>query len=176
MLIGVFTLALAVPSVSDLLRERGGQPAFNQSLPRATGIVGDTAQYSSTRNGGKLVRYLNESERRNDPIFILSAKSLIYFLTDRISPVQEFEYVLYLVATSSIQQEKAREWIDETTLIRKLQEVRPLIIDDDFDERSENVRRMYPRVAKFILAHYQVDKVFGRFRVLRWIDAIRSGS
>jgi hypothetical protein len=166
-LIGVFVLALVIPPVRDLLWERGAKPAFKQSLPRASGIVGDSALYSPTRSGGKLVRYLTEEERSDEPIYILSAKSLIYFLTDRVSPVQEYEYLLYLTAHDFIREDKARELIDEARLIRRLDEVRPLIIDDQFDEHAESVKLMFPRLAEFIRNHYQLEAEFGRFQVLR---------
>ena len=50
----------------------------------------------------------------------------------------------------------------------RLREVRPLIVDDSYDDAGQNVRRMCPRLAGFILTHYQPDRRFGRFRVLRW--------
>jgi hypothetical protein len=168
LLIGLLVLVLLVPGMRDLLWERRAKPAFAESLPRATGITGDSALYSPTRSGGKLVRYLNEDQRRDEPIFILSAKSLFYFLTDRKSPVQEFEYILYLTAYDSIREEIARALIDESDLIQRIRDVRPLIVDDDFDDHSENVRLMYPRFAQFIRNHYQQVEEFGRFRVLRW--------
>ena len=167
-MIGVFVFALTIPAVRDLLSERGAKPAFRQSLPRASGIVGDSALYSPTRSGGKLVRYLTEKERSSEPIYILSAKSLLYFLTDRVSPVQEYEYLLYLTAYDSIREDKARELIDEARIIRRLDDVRPLIVDDQFDEHAENVKLMFPRLAEFIRTHYQLEKEFGRFQVLRW--------
>lgn len=167
-LIGTLGLALALPAAADLVREWGARPAFVRSLPRATGVRGASGPYSSHGSGGAVVRYLNHADRRNEPIFVLSGKSLFYFLTDRVSPVQKLEYVLYLAAHDSIREEKAREMLDEDELIRRFREVRPLIVDDDSDERGQNVRLMYPRFASFIRTNYRPEKKIGRFRVLRW--------
>ena len=166
--IGIFTLVLLLPAVHDVLRERGMKPAYAKSLPRATGVRGGSGVYMSTRSGGKLVRYLTEEQQRDEALYVLSAKSLFYFLTDRVSPVQEYEYILYLVAYDMIHTEKAREFVDEDELIRRIEEVRPLIVDDEFDDHSENVRLMFPRFADFIDSHYREVEKFGAFRVLRW--------
>ncbi|MBW2388129.1 MAG: glycosyltransferase family 39 protein [Deltaproteobacteria bacterium] len=167
-LIGSFCIALALPSVRDVLRERGEKPGFEQPLARATGVRGGSGLYSPTRNAGKLVRYLNQQERRDEALFVLSGKHLFYFLTDRVSPVQEFEYIFYLVGFDSLREERANELIDVDELLRRLGEVRPLIIDDDSDDHAENVRRMYPGLADFIITHYREEKQFGSFRLLRW--------
>ncbi len=167
-LIGAFCLAVVLPAAVDLLREWRAEPAFVPSLPRATGVRGVSRPYSSHPSGGDVVRYLNHEERRDEPIFVLSGKPLFYFLTDRVSPVQESEYLLYLAAHDSIHQETARELLDEAELIRRFREVRPLIIDDGFDDRGQNVRLMYPRFASFLRANYRPEKKFGRFQVLSW--------
>jgi hypothetical protein len=166
--ISVLVVALVLPAVRDLVRERGRVHAFAQPLPRAAGVVGDSNPYSSTRNGGKLIRYLNREGRRDAPIYILSSKQLFYFLTDRVSIVQEFEFVLYLAAMDLIPEESARELVDEDELIRRIKNVHPLIVDDDFGPHGENVKRMFPRLASFILGQYTLEKEFGKFRVLRW--------
>lgn len=166
--VACFALVLLFPAVRDVVRARGIAPAFEQSLPRATGVSGGAGLYTSTRSGGKLVRFLMQDPQRDEALFVLSAKSLFYFLTDRVSPVQEYEYILYLVAADLIREEPARELVDEDVLIRRFEKVRPLIIDDHFDDHSENVRRMYPRFANFIRTHYREAETFGSFRVLRW--------
>jgi hypothetical protein len=163
-----FALVLLFPAVHDVVRARGIAPAFKQSLPRATGIRGGSGLYMSTRSGGKLVRFLMQEPQRDEALFILSAKSLFYFLADRVSPVQEYEYILYLVAADLIREEPARKLVDQDELIRRLKQARPLIVDDHFDDQSENVRRMYPRFANFIDTHYREAETFGSFRVLRW--------
>ena len=167
-LIGAFCLAVVLPAAVDLLRAWRAEPAFVPSLPRATGVLGVSRPASFHASGGDVVRYLNHEERRDEPIFVLSGKSLFYFLTDRVSPVQESEFVLYMAANGSIHEETARELLDEAELIRRLREVRPLIIDDGSDDRGENVRLMYPRLASFVRANYRLEKKFGRFQVLSW--------
>jgi hypothetical protein len=121
-----------------------------------------------TTSGGQLVRYLVEEERRDDPLFILSGKQLFYFLTQRVSPVQEFEYILYMAAIDALREDHAQVLIDEAALIRRLREVRPRIVDDSYDVASQNIQRMYPRLARFIRTHYRLEAKFGKFRVLRW--------
>ena len=167
-LIGVFGLALLLPAMHDLLQERSNEPAFAQSLPRATGVRGSYGDWGYTRNGGQVVRYLLEAEQRDEALFVLSAKSFFYFLTDRVSPMQEFEFTLYMTGLDLVREEQARELVDEDELIRRLREVRPLIVDDSYDHAGQNVRRMYPRFARFIRTHYRQEKEFGKFRVLRW--------
>ena len=120
-----------------------------------------------------MVHYLLEAEQRDEALFVLSGKTLFYFLTDRVSPLQEFEFILYMTGFDLIREEPARDLIDEGELIRRLREVRPLIVDDSHDAASENVRRMYPRFAHFIATHYTQVRTFGDFRVLRW-DAQRA--
>jgi hypothetical protein len=85
-----------------------------------------------------------------------------------VSIVQEFEFVLYLAAMDLIPEESARELVDEDELIRRIKNVHPLIVDDDFGPHGENVKRMFPRLASFIRAQYTLEKEFGKFRVLRW--------
>ena len=99
-------------------------------------------------------------------MFVISGKPLIYFLTDRVSPVQDLEYMIYLTAFDSIREERAREFVDEDELIRRLDEARPLIVDDSIDDGGKNVRRMYPRLAQFVSTHYRLEKRFGKFWVL----------
>ena len=111
-----FVLVLLFPAVHDVVRARGIAPAFKQSLPRATGIRGGSGLYMSTRSGGKLVRFLMQEPQRDEALFILSAKSLFYFLADRVSPVQEYEYILYLVAADLIREEPARKLVDQDEL------------------------------------------------------------
>lgn len=167
-LIGVFALVLSVPAAHDVIRERATKAPYAQWLPRATGVRGGSGVWESTRSGGKLVRYLTEEERRDDAIFVLSGKSLFYFLADRVSPVQEFEFVLYMIALELVSDERARELVDEDVLIRRLQVLRPLIVDDNFDAGSQNIRRTFPRLDHFISTHYQQETELGKFRVLRW--------
>lgn len=158
------TLTLLVPPAHDLMVQSQDEPTFAKSLPRATGLRGDSS--SMTRNGGRLVRYLVGREHRDKPLFFLSSRQLFYFLTDRISPVQEFEFTLYMTAIDAVREDRAREMLDENVLIRRLQEVRPLIVDDSYDRSSARIRQMYPRLAQFVDNHYRLESNFGRFRVL----------
>jgi hypothetical protein len=157
---------LLLPALHDLVLERRVTPAFVPSLPHATRVRGGSADI--TTSGGRLVRFLVQEERRDDPLFVLSGKQLFYFLTERVSPVQEYEYILYMAAIDALREDHAQELIDEAALIGRLQEVRPLIVDDSYDAASQNIQRMYPRLARFVRTHYRLEAKFGKFRVLRW--------
>jgi hypothetical protein len=165
-LIGIFGLALVIPAIHDVLRERRMEPGFAQPLGRATGIRGGSSR-GYYENGAKVVRYLVAAEHRDEPVFVLSGKQLFYFLADRVSPMQEFEYILYLSAYDAIRKESARAWVDQAEIIHRLKEQRPLIVDDSSDGGSQNVRRMFPQLGRFIDTQYQLEKKFGAFRVLR---------
>jgi hypothetical protein len=165
-LIASLALVLVLPAIHDLMKERTNPPGFEQPLPRATGLTGGSGEI--TRRGGQVVRYLSQPARRDEPVFMLSGKSLFYFLADRVSPVQDLEFLLYLIAYDMIDPEVARAQIDQDALIRRFDEVRPLLVDDAYDEGGRNVRRVLPRFTSFLRQHYRPEKAFGGFRVLRW--------
>jgi hypothetical protein len=172
-LVGIVCGVLVVPPIHDVLLERGKEPAFGISLPRATGVGGGSV--AMTGHGGDMVRYLVEPERRDVPILVLSAKPLFYFLTDRVSPLEAFDFTLYLAAIDAIPGHRARALADENEMIRQIDALHPLILDDGYDRASKNIRDAFPRMAIFIRSHYRIDATFGRFRVLRWRGADEGG-
>jgi len=164
----VLSLTTLLPAVRDLIREREEKPAFEIDLLRATHVRGNSGQYSSYKNGGRVIRYLREDVRKDEPIFIMSAKPLLYFLAERKSLVQEYEFVLYMTSFNLVEIESARELVDENLLVEKLRAARPLIVDDYHDEGASHIRKMFPKLAELVSTHYQVKKKFGNFHVLQW--------
>ncbi len=167
MVIGVLGLALTLPAALDLVRALRKGRAFDESIPRATGVRGAPGLYSPNGRDADVVRYLRATDRSDDPVFVLSGKPLFYFLTDRVSPVQELEFVLYSVANGVMAADQGRAFAGDR-LVREIERTRPLIIDDDWDDRAQNMRRSYPRLDRLLRRHYRVEKTFGRYRVLRW--------
>ncbi len=165
-LVCALCLVLVVPAMHDVLAERARPPAFRESLPRATGVVGGSAMM--TYQAGQMVRYLVQPERRDEPLLVLSGKSLFYFLTDRVSPLQEFEFTLYLVGIDAIPPDRARSMADEGAMIQRIRAVRPLILYDATDSAAQNIRTTYPLLTRFIRSHYRREKAFGGFHIWRW--------
>lgn len=167
--VGVLGMALVLPAVLDLSRTLRAGRAFEDSIPRATGVRGAPGFYSPNGRDAEVVRYLRAAERREAPVFVLSGKPLFYFLADRVSPVQELEFVLYSVANNVIDAEQGRAFAG-SRLVGELERTRPLIVEDDWDDRARNLRQAYPRLDRLLRRHYRVEETFGRYRVLRWYD------
>lgn len=166
-LTGVLGLALMLPAFLDLVGVLREGRAFDVPIPRATGVRGAPGLYSSNGRDADVVRYLRDADRRDEPVFVLSAEPLFYFLADRVSPVQKIEFVLYSVANDVMEADDGRAFAGDH-LIREIQRTRPLIVDDDWDDRGQRLRQAYPRLDRFLRRHYRVEKTFGAYRVWRW--------
>lgn len=166
-LVASLCMLFTIPAARDVAKESRAKQAFLEPLPRATNVRGESAPYTSARNGGKLVRYLTQEGYEDEGLYVLSAKSLFYFLTDRVSPVQQYEFPLYMIAFNAIPKERVHLLVDESELVRRIDEARPLIVDDLHDDLAGSVRRMFPKLSTFIRENYTTEKEFGNFHVLR---------
>lgn len=161
---GVLGAALVLPALLDLMSTVRAKRAVAASMPRASGMTGAPGFHG---RDAEVVRYLREAQRREEAVFVLSGKPLFYFLADRVSPVQELEFVLYSVANDVIGAGEGRAFVDDR-LVGQLQQTRPLIIDDRWDDRARKVRQAYPQLDRLLRRHYRVERTFGPLRVLRW--------
>ena len=120
------------------------------------------------RQTGRVIQRVNKEARPDQPVFVFSGEQLFYFLLNRASPLQEYEFTLYLVAFGLIPDERARERVDEALVIERLRQTRPLLIDQPGSSFTENLRTAFPQVARFLDANYKTVARPGVYRVSRY--------
>jgi hypothetical protein len=169
LLVVLAVLAISISPVRDLLRNRTEPPASIRWLPRASeiGWLGDFPNQMRFRQIGRIIRRVHKESSPGQPVFVFSGAQLFYFLLNRPSPLQEYEFTLYLVAFGLIPDESARERVDEALVLERLREARPLLIDQPGSSFTENLRTAFPQVAQFLDANYQTVTKHGVYRVSR---------
>ncbi len=170
MIVVLAVLAIGISPVRDLLRSRTETPASMSWLPRATeiGWMGGFPNQKRFRQTGRVIQRVNKEARPDQPVFVFSGEQLFYFLLNRASPLQEYEFTLYLVAFGLIPDERARERVDEALVIERLRQTRPLLIDQPGSSFTENLRTAFPQVARFLDANYKTVARPGVYRVSRY--------
>ena len=60
------------------------------------------------------------AEYRDRPLIVLSGEHLFYYLTGRVSPIEEHEFLLYLIAIDAVTPESAHELADPSEFIERI--------------------------------------------------------
>lgn len=157
----LFVTVLAAPFVHGTLRGWWERPSPAFEMPRATGVVGITPQFTDQV---ELVKYLKARSGRS--LLVLTDQQLLYFLAGEPSVVEKSEFVLYLVGAGIIREEDARALVHEREFVQRLQATHPVIVDAVNSRASARFREVFPAVARYIDANYRVEKSIGTYRVL----------
>src|SRR5262249_7157470 len=123
-----------------------------------------------------LVRYLESGPARDRTIFVLSGEPMIDFLSAHVSALEQEEYVVHMIAVDAVTPENASRLADERRMLRRLAAARPLIIDHAGSAVGLRMRRIFPRLDRYLRARCQVLRTFGGYQVLDCASATASGS
>jgi hypothetical protein len=153
-------LALALPFVLDLIvvrRAWSGVP-----LERASGISHPHPKFA---DAAALVRWLRSDPVRRRSLFVLSGEQMIYFLAARVSPVEDAEYTVHMLAVDAATAGDVAELTDERRMLRRLKRAPPLVVDYVGSPVGPRVRHALPRIDRYLRAHCRPHTTFGGYQV-----------
>ena len=149
------------------------QVALGRLLDRPKWLLGCSWAGRETSGGSpdapeaaQLLRRLDSRELRDRQVFALSARQLLYFLSARVSPLEEFELGLYLLRSGGLSDAGVVRLLDEERMIAALQASRPLVLDDVYDDASERILARLPRLAHYLRTRYAPVARIGGFEIL----------
>lgn len=154
----------AAPFVYALVTTRLGRPADAETFPNASGIVDATAKY---RNGRTLVRYL-DGLPRDAGLVVIGEGQMLNFLAARVSPLEQHEYVVYLLVGAWMDAAEARALAPEADLIARLEATKPIVVISKEGPFLERFQSAFGAVVDYIDRHYQTVETIGPYRVLTW--------
>jgi hypothetical protein len=163
----VVVLILSFPFVHALLTTIAQRPQQVSGFSRATGIVDSTPKFRETSD---LVRDLNVRPQAR-PLFSIAGDQMVYVLAGRVSPLEKYEYILYLVQGGLIRDEDARSLVPESTIIDRLAALDSIVIDYDKSPLSTSFRKIYPGVVQHLETHYRLAATFGGYRLWEPLDS-----
>ena len=151
-----------LPAARDLWAGRERRPAFTHVFARATGIrgAGEEAPWAA-----RLLLRLESPSLRDRRVFALSGRQMLYFLSGRVSPLEEFEIGVYLLRTGALTDEGVARLFDEERMIDALKRTRPLLLDDFYDDASDRILARLPKVARYVREHYTLVGRIGGFTI-----------
>jgi hypothetical protein len=158
----LFIAILAAPFVHGTVRAWVERPPSALRMKRATGIAGLTPRLAEQV---ELVSYL-EAQSSDRGLLVLTNEQLLYFLSDKVSAMEEQEFTLYLVGGGLIGAEDARTLVPEGPFMDRLRATRPIIVDAANNRMATRFREVFPNVAKFVDESYRLERTIGRYRVL----------
>ncbi len=156
---------LALPYVNALVLSNAQRPPKLPAFSRATGVWDAREKLAEA---AALVSYLRRATPPEQPLLVLSSEPALYFLAERVSALDNEEYTLYLIGTKLISEKDARELLDQTRIVARLEAVRPVVVDYAGSPASARFVATLPRVARYIRTHYRLVKAIGGYQVLRW--------
>lgn len=155
--VGVVVVSLATPFASARRNAAAQAPTETIPLDAARGI----SLQPALRDGVALAKTLQSPEYRERPLIVLSGEHLFYYLTGRVSPIEEHEFLLYLISIDAVTPESARELADPSELIERIDEVRPLLIVDRNKGRAKRFTAAFPSLAEHVSRNYTEIRSFG---------------
>jgi hypothetical protein len=118
---------------------------------------------------GPAVRTVTDALRQRPagaPMLVTTAESLFYLLAQRDSALPAGEFIIYLISFRLITDDDARALLPEREVVEALRGAHPTLVENA--ATRERFRRVYPRAAAMIDAHYRVAVDAPPFRVLEW--------
>jgi hypothetical protein len=164
--LAVVLLAIALaPFMEVMLRARAGRDSAQGTFARARGI---TVPQQKVTDAAELVRFLESPAVRARPVFVAANEQMLYFLAGRRSPLEEHEFLFYLVGVGGVAPADAGRLVSEAELVSRLARTKPLVVDYEEPGRSPDspLRRAFPALAEYLDRRCRVVERFGRYRVL----------
>ncbi len=152
-----------LPAAHDLWVGRQERASDTHVFARATGIRGGGEEAPAA---ARLLLRLESPSLRDRQVFALSGRQMLYFLSGRVSPLEEFEIGVYLLRTGALSDEGVARLLDEERMIEALQRTRPLLLDDFYDDASARILARLPKVASYVRERYTLVARIGGFTIL----------
>ena len=149
----------AAPFVQAQRTSLVNRPSSFAGLSRASGVWSPGNQFTDA------VDLVARLESDPSDVFILANQTVLYFLSAHQSLFDDSEQVLYLIGTGLIGSEEARLLLPESHILARLEETRPLVVDDVASPAGERFRSMYPAVEHYLEEHYGSPESFGSYRL-----------
>ncbi len=153
---------VALPFARVLVEQRREAVHVLEGVERAGNLRLDARRRAQAR----VVEHLLAPRQRERPVLVLGGHTLVYFLAERRSPVELYEFDLYLLGFGLLENAEARRRIDQRALIERLRTLRPLVVESLEDDRPARLRRALPALGRHLDTHYRRAARFGEFRVL----------
>jgi hypothetical protein len=154
---------LVLPFSYSLVRARLDRGPRTVSIPRATGIFDPSPKFA---DAAAVLSYLADPERATRRLLVVSNEQMLYFIAGRPSVWDGDEFLLYLVEAGLLQGERARSLVDESSLLQRLKDGRPLIVDYTEGPASRRVWEAFPSIGGYVSDRYRPLKRFGKYVVL----------
>jgi hypothetical protein len=155
--------AMALPFIPALPNVRSNARRIEVSFEHASDLRLLRSEHASTVAVIKLLQRAPYAERE---MLASSGQQLLYFLADRQSPVDDAEFALYMIGLGLIQPEDAQRLVDQASVIARLEDARPLIVEDRRNATQARLREALPKLARWLDANYEPIERVGHFRVL----------
>jgi hypothetical protein len=154
--------AAGVPFVVQLMTARESWRTSTAEFSRASGITHPDPKFDDV---AALVRRLDAEPARRQPLFLLTAEAMIYFLAGRESAFEREEYLLQTLVRGATSPQTVALLTDDEDFARRLETERPLIVDEPGRSVRERLRGFLPKTAA-VLDAYRTRETFGRYAIL----------
>jgi hypothetical protein len=115
----------------------------------------------------ELVIYLEEAQPDDAPVFALQNEPMIYFASGRNHLFEHQALVLFLAGWGLLP-ESDRDKPAQSVMIERLEATPEAFIITRLDDPTKaNFDQSFPRVARYIEEHYDIEKEIGDYRVMR---------
>jgi hypothetical protein len=148
------------PAVGRLAALRAARPPDPPRFARATGIWEPGTHFAEA---AALVRALEAYPGRD--LLVLPNGQMTNFLAGRRSPVDRYEFVLYLLNFDLIADADARRLLDEHEAIARLEATRAIVVRRR-NRGLERLRTALPTLMRHVDTHYRTVATVGRFDIL----------
>jgi hypothetical protein len=149
----VRTYLTSRPPAFNALQRAGGTWAIGDRFADAAALIEKLPSFAPVPDGG---------------LFVIANEQLLYVLAGVDSPLPAYEFVFYLVQADLISGEEARALIDESMMIERLEQTRPLIIDHTASPAGDRFRRAFPRLAHYLTQRYREAGRAGGYVLWQW--------
>ena len=115
----------------------------------------------------KTIDFIREHTREDERIFVISERQLIYFLSERDTPIMKKNYFIFLSNFAFIDADSNVRLKDEQ-ILEKLKEFKTrYVIEEPEGEKTRNFLRTWPRTAAYIQAAYTPVAQFEGIQILQ---------
>lgn len=149
----VRTYLASRPATFDALGRAGGIWAIGERFSDTVALTTRLPSFAPVPDGG---------------LFVIANEQLLYVLAGVDSPLPAYELVFYLVQADLISAEEARALADESMMIERLEDRRPLIVDRAGSAAGARFREAFPRVARYLTERYREGERIGGYLLWQW--------
>jgi hypothetical protein len=160
----------------EALAARGepSYPALRPDAPRAKGLMlpmgasfTPPLHHPIFLDMNEVVNFIRERTSPEEKIFLMCGDQIIYFLSERESPIQKENYFIYLSNVELIDATDTGRVSDGEILAGLASAMPRFIIKSPRFADTVHFSKTWPKTDEFIRTAYKIDTVIGEYQILR---------